>query len=112
MSKNIISFADKKAEIERRIEMSLTDEELNMDYFHEQLRRLEDKLNRAFLTLWISVLLTSTTILVIDFKNPNCSIVNRCVLLACILWLSISGTVKKYLIEKLCTLEGIRNQFR
>lgn len=109
MSENIISFADKKVEIECQIEASLTDEELNMDYFCAQLRRLEDKLNRAFFTLWISVLLTSTTILVIDFKNPNCSMVNRYVLLVCILWLSISGTVKKYLIEKLCSLEGIRN---
>ena len=108
MSENIISFADKKAEIERRIEMSLTDEELNMDYFCAQLRRLEDKLNRAFLVLWISALLTATTILVLGFRCPNYNMVNIWVLSACILWLNISGTVKKYLIQKLCTMEGIR----
>ena len=51
MNGKIISFTDKKREIERQIEMSLTDEELNMDYYRAKLRKMEDRLNITFISM-------------------------------------------------------------
>lgn len=73
MNGEIISFTDKKKEIERQIEKSLTDEELNMDYYRAKLRKMEDRLNIAFIKFQFSAVLFLVAILILDVKYRDCN---------------------------------------
>lgn len=106
----IISFTDKKREIEHRIELSLTDEELNMDYYRVRLRKIEDKLNIAFLILQLSVFSLLTTFFMLTLKYQNYKWKIYFVMWICVLGLCFSGVIKRYFRRRLCTIDGLVNR--